>query len=132
MYRLALAGRRLLLTLDDAVDDAQVLPLLPDSAEVAVLVTSRGGSVRRWAPGSCTCRTCRTVTACGCWRGCWGRSGWSGSRRGGGDRPVLRGLPLALRAAAARLNTRPHWSLSRYAERLSDEGGGWTSWRTVR
>lgn len=40
-YRTALAGRRLLLMLDDVANVEQILPLLPGTAGVAVLVTSR-------------------------------------------------------------------------------------------
>jgi DNA-binding SARP family transcriptional activator len=123
VYRLALAGRQLLLTLDDAVDDEQVQPLLPGSGDTAVLITSRGRlstplgarvlqlaglphghSVRLLAQMLGTERVNREPAAAAAIARYCG------------------GLPLALRAAAVRLNTRPHWSLHRYAERLSDEG----------
>ncbi|MGW5276514.1 BTAD domain-containing putative transcriptional regulator [Streptomyces sp. NPDC004044] len=122
VYRLALAGRQLLLTLDDAVDDEQVQPLLPGSGDTAVLITSRGRlstplgarvlqladlphghSVRLLARMLGTERVTREPAAAAAIARYCG------------------GLPLALRAAAVRLNTRPHWSLRRYAERLSDE-----------
>jgi len=123
VYRLALAGRRLLLTLDDAADDEQVQPLLPGSADTAVLITSRG---RLSTPlGARVTRVAELP---------YGHSIRLLARMLGPERvsrepsaaaAIARycgGLPLALRAAAVRLNTRVHWSLSRYAERLSDDG----------
>lgn len=41
LYRSLLAERRMLVLLDDAVDDEQVLPLIPSSGQSLVLVTSR-------------------------------------------------------------------------------------------
>ena len=46
MYRNLLAGRRVLVVLDDAAGEGQILPLLPGSGTTAVLVTSRS-----WLPG---------------------------------------------------------------------------------
>ncbi|MFD3536178.1 BTAD domain-containing putative transcriptional regulator [Streptomyces sp. NPDC058664] len=123
VYRLAFAGRRLLLTLDDAAGDEQVQPLLPGSADTAVLITSRG---RLSTPLGARVLQLPDLPH--------GHSVRLLARMLGAERverepaaaaAIARycgGLPLALRAAAVRLNTRPHWSLSHYAERLSDEG----------
>ncbi|MFZ3494418.1 BTAD domain-containing putative transcriptional regulator [Streptomyces sp. 5.8] len=123
VYRLALAGRRVLLILDDAADDAQVQPLLPGSSDAAVLVTSRG---RLSTPLGARVLQVPDLPH--------GHSVRLLARMLGPERierepaaaaTIARycgGLPLALRAAALRLNSRPHWSLSRYAERLGDEG----------
>jgi DNA-binding SARP family transcriptional activator len=122
VYRLALAGRHLLLTLDDAVDDEQVQPLLPGSGDTAVLITSRGRLST--PPGARVLQLAELPH---------GHSVRLLARILGAERvnrepaaaaAIARycgGLPLALRAAAERLNSRPHWSLRRYAERLSDE-----------
>jgi DNA-binding SARP family transcriptional activator len=123
VYRQTLAGRHLLLILDDAADDEQVQPLLPGSADAAVLITSRG---RLSTPLGARVMHLPELPH--------GHGVRLLARMLGPERVVREpaaaaaiarycgGLPLALRAAAVRLNTRPHWSLSRYAERLSDEG----------
>ncbi|MEV0276750.1 BTAD domain-containing putative transcriptional regulator [Streptomyces sp. NPDC050610] len=122
VYRLALAGRQQLLTLDDAVDDEQVQPLLPGSGGTAVLITSR--SRLSTPPGA------RVLQLGGLPHGHSVRllARMLGPERLGREPAAAAaiarycgGLPLALRAAAVRLNSRPHWSLGRYAERLSDE-----------
>ncbi|MCM2422653.1 BTAD domain-containing putative transcriptional regulator [Streptomyces sp. RKAG293] len=121
LYRSRLAGRRLLLLLDNAVNGKQVLSLLPGTAGCAALVTSR-------TPMACLPVTSRTglepfredealalleriagperlpkepeaarllVRACGL-------------------------LPLAVRIAASRLAARPRWTISSLVTRLSD------------
>ncbi|MFF4961235.1 BTAD domain-containing putative transcriptional regulator [Streptomyces sp. NPDC001222] len=123
VYRLALTGRRLLITLDDAFDDEQVQALLPGSGDSAVLLTSRG---RLSTPLGARVLHLAELPH--------GHSVRLLARLLGGERVTQEpaaaaaiarycgGLPLALRAAAVRLNARPHWSLRRYADRLSDEG----------
>ena len=122
VFRLALAGRQVLLTLDDAVDDAQVQALLPGSADTAVLITSRGrlstplGARVVRLPDLPHGHSVRLLARM--------LGSERVSREPAAAAAIARycgGLPLALRAAAERLNTRPHWSLSRYAERLGDE-----------
>ncbi|MGH8902551.1 MAG: AfsR/SARP family transcriptional regulator [Egibacteraceae bacterium] len=122
LYRARLRGRRVLVVLDNAADEAQIRPLLPWSEGCAVLVSSR----RRLAglEGAVTLeldvmeahqavellgkvageeRVCaepeaadEIVRLCGC-------------------------LPLAVRIAGARLATKRHWRLAAFAARLRDE-----------
>ncbi|WP_051802207.1 AfsR/SARP family transcriptional regulator [Actinocatenispora sera] len=122
-YRSLLAGRRVLVVLDDATDAAQVRPLLPGTPGSAVLVTGRrqlpglsghAHPVRLGPLGAAEARamlaaavgadrlaaepeaTDRILAACG-------------------------RLPLALRVAGARLADRPDWAVETLADRLDDE-----------
>ncbi|UUU22017.1 AfsR/SARP family transcriptional regulator [Streptomyces sp. DSM 40750] len=125
LFRSLVAGRRMLLVLDDANGEAQVRPLLPGSSTCGVLVTSRarlGGLV-----GSR--RTDLDVLDDA--RGLELLIRVTGPDRTPDDPPeqaaarriveLCGGLPLALRIAGARLATRRHWTPSVLAERLADE-----------
>nr|WP_237047867.1 BTAD domain-containing putative transcriptional regulator [Lentzea guizhouensis] len=122
LYRSRLAGRRVLLLLDDAAGAGQVRLLLPPSGGCAVLVTSR-----RWLPDLEGAHhveldvlppaDARTLLA----------------RVGGAHRierepeasdAIVRlcgYLPLAIRIAGARLASRGAWTLGVLRERLEDE-----------
>jgi DNA-binding SARP family transcriptional activator/tetratricopeptide (TPR) repeat protein len=121
-YRTSLAGRRILVVLDNAKDAAQVRPLLPGSASCAVLITTRSrmpdlartklvdlgvldddealtlftkvvGDERAAAEPEATAEL---LLACA-------------------------GLPLAIRICAARLASRSGWTIQAMANRLRDE-----------
>jgi DNA-binding SARP family transcriptional activator len=122
LFRSRVSGRRLLVVLDDAVDEAQVEPLLPGSATCAVIITGRrrlvvlGGALRvevgvmrraeslrliRLAVDD-PLRTAETSAVAALAEAC-------------GD------LPLALRICTSRLVANPHLTLSSLVERLAED-----------
>jgi DNA-binding SARP family transcriptional activator len=122
VFRSTVAGRRLLVVLDNAADAAQVTPLLPGAPGCGVLVTSRrvltslDGAVHLHldvlAPGEATALLGRIA----------------GERRVAGEPEAAASvarlcgfLPLALRVAGARLAARPGWPLRALADQLADE-----------
>lgn len=121
LFRGLTRHRRMLLVLDDVVDETQIQPLLPLAPGCRALVTSRCRLARLdrsslltldlLAPGEAS-RLFTDVV---------------GARRIGAE-PVhlieavveqCGRLPLALKLAGARLRARPGWNLSHLAERLS-------------
>ncbi len=141
LYRSLLAGRRMLILLDNAAHPGQVRPLLPGSPGSLVLVTSRADlagliardgavRVRLDALAAAEARALITTLLDGSPPGAQtaARTGApSGPRTGAepaavGELARLCGyLPLALRIAAANLSTHPHWRIADYAERLRDD-----------
>ncbi|WPO75612.1 AfsR/SARP family transcriptional regulator [Streptomyces sp. KN37] len=122
LFRSLVAGRRVLLVLDDAGSESQVRPLLPGSATCGVLITARP----RLAALPCTHRTDLDVLDTE--RGADLLARVAGERRVRDEPDAVRrivelcgGLPLALRIAGARLATRRHWTARTLAERLADE-----------
>lgn len=122
MYRSMLAGKRLLVVLDDVMGEEQVLPLLPGSPSCAVIVTSRvrlsGLPGADWVDVDVldTGKSMKLLSKI------VGRE-----RVGAEDAAAVElvqfcsGLPLALRIAGARLASRPHWRISELVRRLADE-----------
>ncbi|MFE9182141.1 BTAD domain-containing putative transcriptional regulator [Micromonospora haikouensis] len=122
LYRSVVADRRMLFVLDNARDTAHVRPLLPGGAGCLVIVTSRGRlgglatrhdaqrlSLDVLAPGEAAELLARVI----------------GADRVSGQEAALAELardcarlPLALRIAAADLQTRPHETVSDYLTRL--------------
>ncbi|GAA1516987.1 BTAD domain-containing putative transcriptional regulator [Sphaerisporangium rubeum] len=123
LYRSQLAGRRVLVVLDDAAGQSHVRRLLPGSPTCSVIVTSRCRQSGR--PGA------RTVDLDVLTPGEAGNmlAAIVGEARcraePGAAAELVRlcgGLPLGVRAAGTRLATRPHWTLGHFAERFSDGG----------
>ncbi|MFE9429025.1 BTAD domain-containing putative transcriptional regulator [Kitasatospora sp. NPDC006697] len=124
LLRTTLAGRRVLLVLDNARDADQVLPLLPGNGRCAAVVTSRtaltdlpGAVQLPLEPLDVEEQRAFLAAVCGHERV---RQDPDGALR---LLAACAGLPLALRIAGARLAARPAWSLSTLAERLDDGRG---------
>lgn len=122
LYRACLANRRFVLVIDDVETEAQVRPLLPAGPGCAALITSR----RRLTALDGVYQVELSPLADADMLTLLGRI--VGQERVAEElEPAARivrrcaGLPLALRAVAARICARPHWSLGRFAEALDDE-----------
>jgi tetratricopeptide (TPR) repeat protein/plasmid maintenance system antidote protein VapI len=122
MYRSHLAGRAVLIVLDDAAGVEQVRPLLPGSGRCATVVTSRGqlgallGAARHPVP------LLDRADAVGLLTRIAGRDRASAEPGAAGAVVDLCGnLPLAVCIAAARLAINPQWTFEEFRERLADE-----------
>ncbi|MBA8957137.1 BTAD domain-containing putative transcriptional regulator [Actinomadura namibiensis] len=122
LYRTRLAGRRVLVLLDNARDAEQVRPLLPGDPGCAVLVTSRaklGGldaarfiDLDAMEPAESLALLTRIVG-----------DARTGAEPGAAAEllEVCGHLPLAVRIVAARLAARPSWTVASLLRRLDDE-----------
>ncbi|MFF5805091.1 BTAD domain-containing putative transcriptional regulator [Streptomyces sp. NPDC012746] len=123
LYRTRLAGRRILLVLDDARDTAQIEPLLPGSPTCAVLVTSRNTLPELPAARRVRLDVLGAAEALAL----LGRI--VGDERIAAEPAEAAalvercgGLPLALRIAGSRLATRPAWRLADLLRLLDGPG----------
>ncbi|SDU83671.1 AfsR/SARP family transcriptional regulator [Jiangella alkaliphila] len=122
LFRSTVAGRRLLIVLDDADSAAQVRPLLPGpGAGPALLVTSRRvlatiAGAHRLALGTLPPDEAVDLLAA-----LAGPGRVTAEPEAAADVVTLCGLlPLAVRVAGARLLARPDWTLSSLRDRLDD------------
>ncbi|MEN3535214.1 BTAD domain-containing putative transcriptional regulator [Microbispora sp. ZYX-F-249] len=116
-----LAGRRVMIVLEDVTSAAQIRPVLPASSECALIVTS-----------SCSLMPLRDAVQVTLaelpFSDAWTLLAESvGARRLEAEPDATRyvlevcgGLPLALDIVAAKLAAKPHWSIGRLAARLRD------------
>jgi hypothetical protein len=121
-FRSLLAGRRILVVLDNAAGAAQVQLLLPATTGCAALITSRRVLVALESAVHVHLEVLSSNESVGLLR-----------RLAGGERVAVEltaartiaqqcgFLPLALRIASARLAARPSWPLHALAEQLADE-----------
>jgi DNA-binding SARP family transcriptional activator/Tfp pilus assembly protein PilF len=122
MYRSLVAGKKILVVLDDVAGESQVSRLLPGSGTAAVIITSRN---RLTALAGASHVPVGVLDA--------DKSVDLLTRIAGSDRVQTQvqataavaehcgHLPLALRIAGARLSARPHWTMEQLAGRLADE-----------
>jgi len=120
-FRSRVAGRRLLVVLDNAVNAAQVAPLLPASPGCGVLITSRRvlsalAGARHLLPD--VLPAAEAVELLGRLAGPARLTAEPGAAAEVARRCGY--LPLALRIAAARLVARPGWPVQALAGRLAD------------
>jgi DNA-binding SARP family transcriptional activator len=122
LYRSELADRRVLIVLDNALDTAQLRPLLPGGAGCLVIATSRGGLdglATRHDAQRLSLEVLGEAEAAGL------LTGIIGAQRVAGQAEALAELaqacaclPLALRIAGADLHNRPHETVAGYVSRL--------------
>ncbi|GHA09498.1 hypothetical protein GCM10010372_06310 [Streptomyces tauricus] len=123
-YRTLLTERRMLIVLDNALDAAQVRPLLPAAHGCAVIVTSLGvlatlnGAVHLHLSPLTPPASIEVL-------GLWAGPGRLAAERGAAETIAHHcgHLPLALRIAGARLAARPRWPVRELADRLADPAG---------
>ena len=119
LWRAQLAGKRAVLVLDNAVDAAQIRPLIPATEGVFVLITSRRRLTGLEGSFPMPLDVLPRPHAVALFASVAGL-GQAGTRTGSVAAAVeLCGrLPLAIRIAAARLRQRPGWTVDDLVDRL--------------
>ncbi|GAB3736586.1 BTAD domain-containing putative transcriptional regulator [Amycolatopsis oliviviridis] len=114
LWRTRTAGRSLLVVLDNAASAEQLRPLLPGSATIALVVTSRRRLSAIDGAASISLEVLPDEQASALFATASGRPD-------SGVAALCGNLPLAIRIAAARLQNRPQWTVETLAERLGSE-----------
>ncbi len=123
LYRSRLADQRMVILLDNAVTEAQVMPLLPGAPGCVVLVTSRRRLVGLDHTHTLSLDTLPLADAVALLRRSVSESWLAGQPPDlVAELVELCGrLPLAIRIAAARLRSHPTWDLAHLVQRLRDQ-----------
>ena len=120
-YRTHLAGRKILVVLDNARDAAQVRPLLPGTASSAVLVTTRNRMPDLASTRLVDLNVLDDEEALALFTKVVGDERAAAEPEATAELLLAcAGLPLAIRICAARLATRSGWTIRSMASRLRD------------
>ncbi|MFI6935492.1 BTAD domain-containing putative transcriptional regulator [Streptomyces sp. NPDC050287] len=122
VWRAVTSSLRLLLVLDDALDTQQIRPLLPAGPGSRVIVAGRQRLAGLDADRRVTLETLGTGDATSLLRHIVGQERTDHEPEA--TRELVRmcdGLPLALRIAGTRLQTRPAWTLAYLVDRMADD-----------
>jgi tetratricopeptide (TPR) repeat protein len=121
LFRSRVAGRRLLLVLDDADDAVQVTPLIPASPDCGVMVTSRRVLPALEGAAQLHLDVLGPLEALELLGRLAGQERVAAEPEAAAEVARCCGwLPLALRIAGARLAARPNWPVRALADRLAD------------
>ncbi|MFJ5987161.1 BTAD domain-containing putative transcriptional regulator [Lentzea sp. NPDC092896] len=122
LWRTMTTESRLLVLLDNVCDVAQVLPLLPQSGQALVLVTSRTRLIDLDGAHWMTLGTMTNEDGAAMAAQVLGGRRAAAEPEAVAELVALCGhLPLALRIALSRLGNRPRWPISYLVDRMSDE-----------
>ncbi|WP_344888241.1 AfsR/SARP family transcriptional regulator [Actinomadura meridiana] len=122
LWRDELAGLKAVIVLDNAASAEQVRPLLPGSPKTLVLITSRRQLTDLEAAFTLSLEVLPPADAAALFTRIAGDARAASEPEAVHEVVRLCGLlPLAVRIAAARLRTRPTWTLAHLAERLGDQ-----------
>ncbi|MCA2219929.1 ATP-binding protein [Nonomuraea aurantiaca] len=122
LYRAVLGHRRCLIVLDNAADEGQVRPLLPAGGPGMTIVTSRRSLAGLEGVRQIPLDQLSSEEAGRLLRAILGEE--RAATDSGGVAELVRlcgNLPLAVRIAGNRLQSRPGWTISQLADRLGDE-----------
>jgi transcriptional regulator with XRE-family HTH domain/tetratricopeptide (TPR) repeat protein len=122
LLRSQLAGRRVLLLLDNAAEVAQVLPLLPSQAGSAAIITSRGSLANLPGARQIMLDALSESESVDLLAGVIGPSRVAAEPDATRILASYSGrLPLAIRLVGGRLATRPTWPIQHFVDVLQDE-----------
>ncbi|MFE9724327.1 BTAD domain-containing putative transcriptional regulator [Streptomyces sp. NPDC005794] len=122
LWRRTMSSRRMILLLDNAVDESQIRPLLASPTQTLVLVTSRSLLVDLDAAHTVSLGVMPPHDSVALVEGVLGSARARAEPEAVAQLAELCGhLPLALRIAAARLRKRPRWTVRYLVERLRDD-----------